>query len=102
MIGTRALALTAACAAAAAAAGTHEAGDASDDAFPTAGTRYESRLLSPGTTDARLGVLADLLLSKASAVVVVDRGLAPIGTGSLALGLEVAGGKCLLACGRIS
>jgi hypothetical protein len=64
--------------------------------------RYESRLLPPGATDARLGGLADIFLSRASAVLVVDRGLVPVGSGALGLGLEMTAGKCLLACGRIT
>src|SRR4051812_15557796 len=78
MIGTRALALAAAWATAMAQAGSRDAGEDSEDAFPTAATHYQSRLLPPGTTDARLGALADILLSRASGVLVVDRGLVPV------------------------
>lgn len=98
MVGTPALALAAALAAVAPA----EGGDVPEDAFPTTSTRYLSRLLSPGATDMRLGVLADILLTKVSGVLVADRSLAPVGPGALGLGLELSAGKCLLACGRIS
>lgn len=77
-----------------------EPGD--EDAFPKAGARYESRLLPAGTFDLRVGALSDILLSRVSGVLAADRGIAPIGAGSLALGLELGAGKCLLQCGRIS
>jgi hypothetical protein len=76
--------------------------DDPEDAFPTGSTRSVSRLLPPGADDLRLGALADVLLSHASGVLAADRGLAPVGPGSLALGLELSAGKCLLRCGRIS
>ena len=99
---TRAVALALALATWSAAARAAEAGDVGqEESFPTADTRYESRLLPPGSMDLRLGALTDILLSRASAVLVVDRGVAPMGPGALALGLELAGGKCLLACGRV-
>jgi len=99
MVGTPALALAAALAVAAAGG---RGDDVPEDAFPTTSTRYLSRLLSPGATDARLGVLADILLSKVGGVLVADHGLAPVGPGALALGVELGAGKCLLSCGRIS
>jgi hypothetical protein len=98
MFGTSAFALAAVLAAAAPTGGS---GDP-DDEFPTESVRYMSRLLPPGATDMRLGALADLLLSRASGVLVADHGLAPVGTGALALGLEVSAGKCLVACGRLA
>jgi hypothetical protein len=73
-----------------------------EDAFPTGGTRAVSRLLPPGSNDLRLGALADLLLSHVSGLLVADRGLAPVGPGALALGLELSAGKCWLRCGRLS
>lgn len=102
MLCPRALVLAVISMATPALAGSRDGGDVPEDAFPTGDTRYLSRLLPPGSTDARLGVLADILLSKASGVLVIDRGLAPVGPGALALGLELSAGKCLLACGRIS
>jgi hypothetical protein len=96
----RALALMTISAAAAAFAGSADSGE--EDAFPTAGTRYESRLLPPGATDARLGAHADVLLSTAGGVLVGDHGIASLGPGALALGLELGVGKCLVACGRLS
>jgi len=101
MIGIRALAL-AAISAATAGAPADPSDELSEDAFPGAGTHYQSRLLPPGATDARLGALSDVLLSAAFGVLAVDLGVAPLGPGSLALGLEMGAGKCLLACGRIS
>jgi hypothetical protein len=76
-------------------------GQAPDEEFPTGESQFESRMLPPGGTDVRLGGHLDLLLSYGTVVLGVDRGLIELGPGVLSLGLELAAGRCLLACGRL-
>lgn len=100
MLGVRAL-LLATISAAAAGAPADPSEELTEDAFPTEGTRYQSRLLPPGATDARLGAVSDVLLSTTGGVLALDRGVAALGPGALGLGLELGAARCLLACGRI-
>jgi hypothetical protein len=73
-----------------------------EDLFPTQPRSYQSRLLPPGGMDLRLGGGVDVLIARGEAILGLDRAVVEWAGGVLAIGAEIAVGRCLGACGRIS
>jgi hypothetical protein len=75
---------------------------ATPNKFATEDNEFATRALFATLTDLRFGVTTDVLGSHGTLFVGADRGLVQLGSGILGVGLELAGGQCVTACGNFT